>query len=113
MESAARFVAGVRFRVRVRFDMRGLLLLKSGYKADSADDLDQCYARFSRLRSETALKTIQFYRLRERSVSAWAEAVHLCVLSGCSIFMQDDLRRCAVTGGGGSCDDSAGPKKKK
>ena len=50
-------------------DTRTLLLLKSGYKAGAADDLDQCGARFGRLRSETAFKTIQFYRLRERAVS--------------------------------------------
>jgi uncharacterized protein (DUF2336 family) len=50
-------------------DTRTLLLLKSGHKGSSADDLDLCGVRFRRLRSETALKTIQFYRLRERAAS--------------------------------------------
>jgi uncharacterized protein (DUF2336 family) len=50
-------------------DTRALLLLKSGHKVGAADDLDLCGARFRRLRSETALKTIQFYRLRERAAS--------------------------------------------
>ena len=49
-------------------DTRALLLLKPGHKA-AADDLDLCGARFGRLRSETALKIIQFYRLRERAAS--------------------------------------------
>jgi hypothetical protein len=49
-------------------DTRALLMLKSGHKVGAAD-LDLCGARFGRLRSETALKTIQFYRLRERAVS--------------------------------------------
>jgi hypothetical protein len=60
----------VGLRVRVLFDTRTLLLLlKSGHRGSSADDLDLCGARFRRLRSKTALKTIQFYRLRERAVS--------------------------------------------
>jgi hypothetical protein len=44
--------------------------LKSASKSGAVDDLDLCRARFARLKSETALKTIQFYRLRERAASA-------------------------------------------
>jgi uncharacterized protein (DUF2336 family) len=46
-----------------------LLRLRSGLKGSPVDDLDLCRTRFGGLRSETALKTIQFYRLRERAVS--------------------------------------------
>ncbi len=62
----------VGLRARVPLDTRGLLLLKSGRKGSSADDLDLCCARFSRLRLKTALETIQFYRLRERATLAEA-----------------------------------------
>jgi uncharacterized protein (DUF2336 family) len=51
-------------------DTKALLLLKSASKSGAVDDLDLCRARFARLKSETALKTIQFYRLRERAASA-------------------------------------------
>jgi hypothetical protein len=70
-------------------DARALLLLRSGHKDGSADDHDLCGARFHRPRLETALKTIQFYRLRERAASAglsWvictyrADAQSLCRL---------------------------------
>jgi uncharacterized protein (DUF2336 family) len=50
-------------------DTKELLLLKSGCQDGATDDLDLCCTRFARLKSETALKTIQFYRLRERAAS--------------------------------------------
>jgi uncharacterized protein (DUF2336 family) len=53
-------------------DTRELLLLKSGCNGAAADSIDLCSARFARLKSETALKTIQFYRLRERAASGTA-----------------------------------------
>lgn len=53
-------------------DARELLLLKSRCQGGVADGLDLCCARFARLKSETALKTIQFYRLRERAASGAA-----------------------------------------
>jgi hypothetical protein len=53
-------------------DTKELLLLKSAAKGSQDDDLERCRASFSRLKSETALKTIQFYRLRERAVSGSA-----------------------------------------
>jgi uncharacterized protein (DUF2336 family) len=46
-----------------------LLSLKSGITGNSLDDLDLYRTSFSRLKSEAALKTIQFYRLRERAAS--------------------------------------------
>ena len=53
-------------------DTRQLLLLKSGCPSDTADGLDLRGAKFARLKSETALKTIQFYRLRERAATGVA-----------------------------------------
>jgi uncharacterized protein (DUF2336 family) len=53
-------------------DTKQLLLLKSASKGSSDDDLERCRTSFGRLTSETALKTIQFYRLRERAVSGSA-----------------------------------------
>jgi uncharacterized protein (DUF2336 family) len=52
-------------------DTRELLALKSGSKGGAADDL-ALSAKFARLKSETALKTIQFYRLRERAAAGTA-----------------------------------------
>lgn len=52
-------------------DAKALLSLKAGVNG-GAIDLDLCRARFTKLRSETALKTIQFYRLRERAASGAA-----------------------------------------
>jgi uncharacterized protein (DUF2336 family) len=50
-------------------DTEELLSLKSGITGHSVDDLELCRTSFSRLKSEAALKTIQFYRLRERAAS--------------------------------------------
>jgi uncharacterized protein (DUF2336 family) len=49
---------------------KDLLSLKSSFSEGTDDDLDVCCTRFNKLRSETALKTIQFYRLRERAAGA-------------------------------------------
>ncbi len=48
---------------------RELLSLKAGIKDSVRDDLELWRARYAKLKSETALKTIQFYRLRERAGS--------------------------------------------
>ncbi len=53
-------------------DTKELLLLKSASKGSTDDDLDRCRTSFGRLESETALKTIRFYRLRERAASGSA-----------------------------------------
>jgi uncharacterized protein (DUF2336 family) len=53
-------------------DTKELLLLKSASKGSPDDDLERCRTSFGRLKSETALKTIQFYRLRERAASGSA-----------------------------------------
>jgi uncharacterized protein (DUF2336 family) len=50
-------------------DCRELLSLKAEVRHGAHDDLELCRARFTKLKSETALKTIQFYRLRERAAS--------------------------------------------
>jgi uncharacterized protein (DUF2336 family) len=50
-------------------DTKELLSLKAGITGHSVDDLELCRTSFSRLKSEAALKTIQFYRLRERAAS--------------------------------------------
>jgi uncharacterized protein (DUF2336 family) len=55
-------------------DTKELFSLKSECNGGAADDLDVCCARFGRLKSDTALKTIQFYRLRERAASGAADA---------------------------------------
>ncbi len=53
-------------------DTKELLRLKSAHKGDSDDDFGECRASFARLKSETALRSIQFYRLRERAASGTA-----------------------------------------
>jgi uncharacterized protein (DUF2336 family) len=54
-------------------DARELLVMKAGLKDGGApNDLELWRARFAKLKSETALKMIQFYRLRERAVSGAA-----------------------------------------
>jgi hypothetical protein len=53
-------------------DTKELLVLKSASIGGSDDDLEQCRTSFARLKSETALKSIQFYRLRERAASGAA-----------------------------------------
>ena len=49
---------------------KDLLLLKARVSEGADDDLDVCRTRFNKLRSETALKSIQFYRLRERAAGS-------------------------------------------
>jgi uncharacterized protein (DUF2336 family) len=49
---------------------KAILLLQAGAKGTTAPELDQCCETFARLRPETALKALQFYRLRERAVKA-------------------------------------------
>jgi uncharacterized protein (DUF2336 family) len=51
---------------------KDLLSLQSSVGEGQRDDFVLCEARFGKLRSETALKTIQFYRLRERAASGAA-----------------------------------------
>lgn len=53
-------------------DAKELLSLKAGVKDGKLDDLEIWGARFARLKSDTAVKTIQFYRLRERAGSGAA-----------------------------------------
>ncbi len=48
---------------------KDLLSLKSRV-SEASLDVDLCCTRYGKLRSETALKTIQFYRLRERAAGA-------------------------------------------
>src|SRR5262249_12622215 len=44
-----------------------VLLLQAGARGSSTPEIDQCCMTFARLRTETAQKAIQFYRLRERA----------------------------------------------
>lgn len=46
---------------------RALLLANAATRTRSAHDLEQCCARFNRLKPETARTAIQFYRLRARA----------------------------------------------
>jgi Uncharacterised protein conserved in bacteria (DUF2336) len=46
---------------------KAILLLQSGTKASASQELNQCHAQFSKLQPETAMKVVQFYRLRERA----------------------------------------------
>lgn len=45
-----------------------LLLLQAGAKGSSRQQLDLCFANFSRLQPKTAQTALQFYRMRERAV---------------------------------------------
>ncbi|MBR1088547.1 DUF2336 domain-containing protein [Bradyrhizobium manausense] len=45
-----------------------LLLLQAGANGSSRQQLDVCFANFSRLQSRTAQTALQFYRLREKAV---------------------------------------------
>ena len=44
-----------------------LLLLQAGANGSSRQQLDQCFANFSRLQQKTARTALQFYRLREKA----------------------------------------------
>jgi uncharacterized protein (DUF2336 family) len=44
-----------------------LLLLRAGVKGSSRQQLDHCFASFSRLQTKTAQTALQFYRLREKA----------------------------------------------
>ena len=46
---------------------RAILLAQAPAKSPSVHELEQCFARFKKLKPETARTAIQFYRLRERS----------------------------------------------
>jgi Uncharacterised protein conserved in bacteria (DUF2336) len=46
---------------------KAILLLRSGTKVSASQELNQCHAQFSKLQPETAMKVVQFYRLRERA----------------------------------------------
>jgi uncharacterized protein (DUF2336 family) len=47
---------------------RALLLLQAGSRVSSTHEIDQSFAKFDKLRTETAKTAVQFYRLRERAV---------------------------------------------
>jgi uncharacterized protein (DUF2336 family) len=49
---------------------KAILLIQAGIKGSSTHELEQCLARFVKLKTETATKAIRFYRLRERATSA-------------------------------------------
>jgi uncharacterized protein (DUF2336 family) len=49
---------------------RAILLLQAGVRGGSTEALEECLARFDRLKPATARTAIQFYRLRERSAGA-------------------------------------------
>ena len=44
-----------------------LLMLQAGVNGSSRQQLDQCFASFSKLQSKTAQTALQFYRMRERA----------------------------------------------
>jgi uncharacterized protein (DUF2336 family) len=44
-----------------------LLLMQAGTKGSSAQEIEQCLAKFNKLQPDTAKKAVQFYRLRERA----------------------------------------------
>jgi uncharacterized protein (DUF2336 family) len=44
-----------------------LLLLRAGVNGSSRQQLDQCFASFSRLKPKTAQTALQFYRMREKA----------------------------------------------
>jgi uncharacterized protein (DUF2336 family) len=44
-----------------------LLLLRAGVNGGSRQQLDQCFASFSRLKPKTAQTALQFYRMREKA----------------------------------------------
>jgi uncharacterized protein (DUF2336 family) len=47
--------------------VKAILLLQAGTKGSSTHEINQCFARFTKLQPQTARKVLQFYRLRERS----------------------------------------------
>jgi uncharacterized protein (DUF2336 family) len=49
---------------------KAMLRFKAGAKEMSADELERCSERLARLKKETAIKAIQFYRLREQAAAA-------------------------------------------
>lgn len=44
-----------------------LLLLQAGVSGSSRQQLDQCFANFSKLQKKTALTALQFYRIRQQA----------------------------------------------
>jgi uncharacterized protein (DUF2336 family) len=46
-----------------------ILLLDSGAKDASELELDECFKNFTRLQTDTAMKALQFYRLREQAAT--------------------------------------------
>jgi hypothetical protein len=44
-----------------------LLLLQAGVNGSSCQQLDRCFASFSRLQPKTAQTALQFYRMREKA----------------------------------------------
>jgi uncharacterized protein (DUF2336 family) len=44
-----------------------LLMLQAGVNSSSRQQLDQCFASFSKLQSKTAQTALQFYRMREKA----------------------------------------------
>jgi hypothetical protein len=49
---------------------KAILLLHPATKGGSTDELEQYFARYSKLKLETARTAVQFYRLRELSTKA-------------------------------------------
>lgn len=49
---------------------KALLLMQARTKGGSADEIDQCLEKFTKLQPDTAKKAIQFYRLRERAAAS-------------------------------------------
>jgi uncharacterized protein (DUF2336 family) len=50
--------------------VKAILLLQTGTKASSTNELNTLFGRFTKLKAETASKALQFYRFRERAVSS-------------------------------------------
>ena len=44
-----------------------LLMLQAGVNGSSRQQLDQCFASFSKLQPKTAQTALQFYRMREKA----------------------------------------------
>jgi len=49
---------------------KAILLIQAGAKGSSTHEMELCLAAFVKLKAETAMKAMQFYRLRERAVNA-------------------------------------------
>jgi uncharacterized protein (DUF2336 family) len=49
---------------------KAILLIQAGTKGSSTHEIEQCLATFAKLKTDTAKKAMQFYRLRERATRA-------------------------------------------